>query len=135
MEEMKCRNCGCTEFYKMNGNYICKNCGKEFLFPGAGGTGTDSANGGGETVYYAHVDPEEKKEQKEEYSSKTWLTTLLLEIFLGTLGIHRFYVGKIGTGILWLITLGWFGIGWLVDLIMIATGNFEDKDGRKIVSH
>ncbi len=68
-------------------------------------------------------------------SDKNWIATLLLEIFLGTLGIHRFYVGKIGTGILWLITGGWFGIGWLVDLIMVACGKFKDKQGRVIKNH
>ncbi len=69
-----------------------------------------------------------------EVSPKSWVAALLLEIFLGALGIHRFYVGKIGTGILWLITLGFLGIGWLVDLIMIATGNFKDKQGRYLKS-
>lgn len=65
-------------------------------------------------------------------SEKDWLVTLLLSIFLGSLGIHRFYVGKIGTGILQLITLGGCGVWSLIDIIMIVTGNFTDKDGNAI---
>lgn len=45
---------------------------------------------------------------------------LLLCIFLGHLGVHRFYEGRIGTGILWMFTLGLFGIGWFADVIRIA---------------
>lgn len=65
-------------------------------------------------------------------SDKDWLVTLLLSLFLGSLGVHRFYVGKIGTGILELITLGGCGVWALIDLIMIVTGNFKDKDGNII---
>ncbi len=60
-------------------------------------------------------------------SRKNKTTALLLCIFLGGLGIHRFYVGKIGTGILYLLTGGLCGIGWIVDIILIVTGNFKDK--------
>jgi len=52
---------------------------------------------------------------------KKWIVALLLSILLGSLGIDRFYMGYIGTGILKLITFGGFGIWWLIDLILIAT--------------
>ena len=67
-----------------------------------------------------------------EKSEKDWLTTLLLCIFLGGIGVHRFYAGKIETGILQLLTAGGCGIWVLIDLIMIITGSFTDKDGKKI---
>ena len=65
-------------------------------------------------------------------SNKNFVVTLLLCFFFGGLGIHRFYVGKIGTGILMLITLGAFGIWSLIDLIVIIIGKFKDKEGRVI---
>ena len=72
------------------------------------------------------------KEDVQMKSEKSWITTLLLCLFLGGLGVHRFYAGKIGTGILQLITVGGCGIWTLIDLIMIITGSFTDKDGNPI---
>lgn len=68
-------------------------------------------------------------------SEKDWLVTLLLCLFVGGIGVHRFYAGKIGTGILQLITFGGCGIWTLIDLIMILTGNFTDKDGNAITNN
>ena len=60
---------------------------------------------------------------------KSKLVSMLLCIFLGNFGVHRFYLGKIGTGILYLFTLGLFGFGSFVDLILIASNKMKDKSG------
>jgi TM2 domain-containing membrane protein YozV len=65
-------------------------------------------------------------------SEKSFVAALILCLILGGLGIHRFYVGKTGTGIIMLLTLGGLGIWSLIDLIRIAVGNFTDSDGRPI---
>lgn len=64
---------------------------------------------------------------------KSKLVTFLLCFFLGGFGIHRFYLGKIGTGILWLLTHGCFGIGTLVDNINICRNKMTDKNGNNLV--
>lgn len=58
--------------------------------------------------------------------------SLILAIVLGTVGIHRFYTGYVGLGILYLFTGGLFGIGWIIDIIMMATGSYRDKWGRPL---
>ena len=65
-------------------------------------------------------------------SEKSFVATLILCILLGWLGVHRFYVGKTGTGILMLLTLGGLGIWNLVDIIMIAVQTFKDSKGLLI---
>jgi len=67
-----------------------------------------------------------------EKSDKGFVPTILLCFFLGSLGVHRFYVGKTVTGILMLLTLGGFGIWTMIDIIMIVVGKFTDSNGRVI---
>jgi len=64
--------------------------------------------------------------------SKTTALICCLLGFLGVSGIHRFYVGKIGSGIVYLITGGWFLIGTIIDLIKILDGTFTDAAGAPL---
>lgn len=68
----------------------------------------------------------------ESISPKSRLVTTLLAFFLGGLGVHRFYLGKIGTGILMIVTLGGLGIWTLIDFIVAVAGSMKDKEGRPI---
>ena len=102
---------------------FCKNCGAEVRENQAVCLGCGSAIN---AQAPGMVDPTK--------SEKDWLVTLLICIFLGGIGIHRFYAGKIGTGIIWFLTLGLCGFGTLYDLIMIACGKFKDGNGR-IIKH
>lgn len=79
-----------------------------------------------------YVAPVIQQEAPGVAPKKSWIATLLLCLFLGGIGAHRFYVGKVGTGILWLLTCGCLGIGWLVDLIRIITGSLTDKQGNPV---
>lgn len=65
-------------------------------------------------------------------SPKSGKVTLLLCIFLGMIGAHRFYVGKIGTGLLMLFTAGLVGVWVVIDLIFIVKNKFEDKEGNPV---
>jgi len=123
---MYCRNCGkeVVEQAVMcvacgvppyNGKKFCQNCGAE-TNPVAEmciKCGVRLSAGAGE--------------------NKDWLTALLLCIFLGYLGIHRFYTGHIVIGIIQLLTLGGCGIWALIDLIMIVTNSYKDKNGKPLV--
>ena len=71
----------------------------------------------------------ENSENSTSVSEKGFVPALLLCLFLGGFGLHRFYVGKIGTAILMLFTLGGLGIWTLIDIVMIVVGSFRDKQG------
>lgn len=100
---------------------FCKSCGKEVSdqavicvacgVPLKSGSGVVTGNGEG----------------------KDWLTTLLLCLFLGGWGVHRFYTGHIAIGFIQLLTLGGCGIWTFIDFIMIVTGSFKDNNGNLLV--
>lgn len=62
-------------------------------------------------------------------SDKSYAASVVLVLTLGLVGGHRFYVGKTGTGVLFLLTAGLFGFGWLFDVFQVVFGNFTDKTG------
>lgn len=111
-----------------DGSLFCPRCGAEMgaadVFCGACGWRLDqaadpaAAAGGARVV----VNP----------SDLNRLTALLLCFFLGWLGAHRFYAGKIGTAALFLVTGGFLFVGVIYDCVMIATGEFTDAQGRKL---
>ena len=70
--------------------------------------------------------PEEKK------SRKSRLVALVLCFVLGVLGVHHFYAGRIGMGILYFFTGGLVAVGWIIDIVLIAAGNYKDSEGLKI---
>ena len=70
-----------------------------------------------------------KKDSNFAGGGKSQLVALLLAFFVGVLGIHRFYLGHTGIGIVQLLTAGGFGIWALIDLILIITGDLKPKNG------
>ncbi|MCC8022594.1 MAG: NINE protein [Clostridiales bacterium] len=116
----QCPGCGATQY-----QYQCDNCGTYFQTPSCPNCGAVPAQAPG--AQYA------PGQQAPNYQQNTYVnvqpygkpinkwTAFLLCFFLGFLGVHKFYEGKIGMGILYLFTGGLFGIGWFVDWIVILT--------------
>jgi len=67
------------------------------------------------------------------YPYKSKVVALILCLLFGCFGVHRFYVGKVGTGIIWLLTGGLFFVGVIIDLIAIILGGFRDKANMPLV--
>ena len=119
---MYCRNCGLEIDDKAS---VCPHCGIQTI------KGVQYCQSCGKTTQ-----PTDREciycKSKLTGSGKDWLTTLLLHIFLGYFGVHRFYTGNIGIGIGQLLTAGGCGVWWIIDLIMIISDNYKDGDGQPL---
>lgn len=119
---MKCTSCGADN---PSENQVCQFCGV-YLEPPAPPQAPPSPvvvnNYAGPVTTIGAPPP-------PPVSAKEKSIALILCIFLGVLGGHYFYVGKIGMGVLYLLTCGLFCIGWIIDIFKIASGNFADSRG------
>ena len=73
-----------------------------------------------------------ERSKEKELSPKNSFVAFLLCLLFGVLGAHRFYVGRTGSGFLWLFSGGLILVGWIYDLFKIIFGSFRDKQGRPI---
>ena len=71
-----------------------------------------------------------KSKKVSKIGKRSYVVALVLSIFVGALGIDRFYMGLIGTGILKLVTFGGFGVWYIIDIVLIATNSLKDADGK-----
>ena len=113
----KCPNCGAP----MQGN-TCPYC--QYTEPVEQGNVT-----GNVVINNVYTQPQSTNVRyTQSISPKNKTVALLLCIFLGYFGAHKFYVGKIGMGVVYLFTYGLFGIGWIIDIISILCGTFKDSN-------
>lgn len=139
-----CPNCNATieDFDTSTGTATCPYCGSVVTDSDFATKKAESAEGQGQgaaPVYVqnvAYVQPAVITAPPAPAvvpSGKNQGTALILCYVLGMFGGHRFYTGKVGTGIIWLFTAGCFFIGWIVDAMNIASGRFTDAAGRPIL--
>ncbi|MDD6488656.1 MAG: TM2 domain-containing protein [Clostridia bacterium] len=139
---MKCKNCGAD----VGSEYrLCPYCRSELDYP--------VNNSQPQTIIIQNVIPNQPQPQYynqppqpqyqnqppqpvyyDQYAStKNKYLALVLCIFLGFFGVHRFYVGKVGSGLVYFFTVGIFCFGWIYDIIKIASGTFNDGNGLPLI--
>ena len=122
----QCPNCSSPAFFKR-----CTKCDKNYEGPVCPYCADKVWAEVDSTNFSAKPEPEEKKVE-EGVSTKSKLLAMVLCLFFGTFGVHNFYAGRIGKGILYLCTQGLFGLGVLYDFIMLAINKYKDKNGLTI---
>ena len=115
---MFCRFCGKS---LPDGSAFCSSCGRAL------NSAEPQIQPQQPVIHVINTNPNSGYIHKSKWSA-FWLC-----FFLGGLGAHRFYVGKTGTGLIWLFTLGLCGVGSLIDLIVILCDGFRDKAGQPLV--
>lgn len=122
--EQKCPKCGAPIQ-----NSKCGYCGYEIEIAKENLDRNGIKEGEHYTINNVQVNNYDLNLSRVNYSTKSKKVALILCLFLGVLGGHNFYVGKIGKGLLYLLTGGLFGIGVIIDLISIIFGSFKDANG------
>ena len=118
---------------------FCSHCGAQIAdnvqyCPSCGAAAGARAAPGAQQPQPPPPPPYAQPLQPADVSPSSRLVAILLCFFVGGLGIHRFYVGKIGTGLLQLCTFGGLGIWWLYDWILVIAGGFRDVEGRRVAN-
>lgn len=133
--KMQCKHCGA----EVGSEYrLCPYCRTELEYP----TQNQNNGGGQPTIIVQNVISNENAVSNRNNvgyavrsvacSPKSKKLTLILAIALGFFGIHRFYVGKVGSGIVWLFTGGGFFFGYIYDIIKVLSGTFKDGNGLPV---
>lgn len=121
MRPQICKNCGARQFQETQDAYVCAYCDTFYVKSSASSVREERPTGNPE-VHFGEVidhqpDPTPAPEKKREKNK--WVA-LVLCLILGIYGGHKFYEGKIFMGLLYFFTQGLFGIGWIVDIVLIA---------------
>lgn len=128
---MKCPNCGAPIHHDER---VCSYCGERLA--------KAAAPEKEKQEIHIHYHQEVRQEAaprvehiyvpQEKFSGKNRVVALLLCLCLGVFGAHKFYLGRFWTGVLYIFTYGLFGIGWLIDLVVLIAGNPTDKQGHRL---